>query len=198
MQKGEVVKKGEKIQSEGGRVEVIAKYFLLLMLFSFLGWAFETVITRLQTGKFYDRGFMYMPFCPIYGVSLIIVYFLLGTPNEGRGLLKNEENPVKRQLLYLPFAFFIPTAAELLVGFFFDALFGVSLWSYSGLPLNFRGYISLPISLGWMALVFLFMKYLFSPFKTLVFKTPKGVAIGLSSLLFIALVADMAASYLAI
>ena len=198
MQKGEVIKNGEKTQNEGGRVEVIAKYFLLIMLFSFLGWAFETVLTFLQTGRFYDRGFMAMPFCPIYGASLIIVYFLLGTPNEGRGLLKNEENPVKRQLLYLPFAFLVPTVAEFVVGFFFDVFFDTSLWSYQGFPLNFRGYISLPISLGWMVLVFLFMKYLFPPLKRLVFKTPKGLAIDLASLLFIAVIADMVASYRAI
>lgn len=188
-------KSSVKTQNEGGRVEVIAKYFLLTMLLSFLGWAFETTLTFIQTGKFYDRGFMTMPFCPIYGVSLIAIYFLLGTPNEGRGILKNVTDPLARCLIYLVFAFIVPTAAELIVGFIFDVFFNTSLWSYTGLPFNFRGYISLPVSLGWMLAVFAFMGYLFPLFKRFVFKIPKGLAISLATALVVASLADLAFSY---
>ena len=139
-----------------------------------------------------------MPFCPIYGISLIIVYFLLGTPHKGRGILKNVKNPFKRHVLYLLFAFLVPTAAELLVGFVFDVFFDTWLWRYRGLPLNFRGYISLPISLAWMALVFLFMRFLFAPLKRFVFKFPKSFAIVLAAMLLIASVMDVVTAYGAI
>lgn len=191
-------KNGSEIKNEGGRVEIIAKYFLLTMLLSFFGWAFETGFTYLSTGKFYDRGFLTMPFCPIYGCSLMLVYFLLGTPNEGRGILKNVRDPFARYSLYFVFAFLIPTAAELLVGFVFDVFFDTWLWSYSSLPFNFRGYISLPISIGWAVLVFLFMGCVFKPLKRLVFKIPKLFAVPLAFALAIAVAVDLVLSYRAL
>lgn len=181
-----------------GGVETVAKYFLLVVVFSFFGWAFEAALHFFTTGEFYNPGFMTMPFCPIYGCSLIVVYFLIGTPDEGRGILKNVQNPFTRYATYLAFAFLIPTAAELLVGFFFDFFFDTWLWSYNGMPLNFRGYVALPVSLAWMTLTFLFMKYLFPPIKQFVFKIPKGMALTLAIALAVAIAVDMTFAYIKI
>ena len=81
----------------------LSRYFLLLMFLSFLGWALETVYMRIATGKWVDRGFMTMPFCPIYGCSVILVYFLIGTPTEGGLFLKKVGKGILRCLLYLLF-----------------------------------------------------------------------------------------------
>ncbi len=177
-----------------GGVEVIAKYFLLFMLLSFFGWAFEVGIMFLQTGEFYDRGLLTLPVCPIYGGALFFTYFFLGTPQKGRGILKRVKSPLARCLLYAAFAFLIPTAAELIVGFFFDRVYHTWFWSYSGMPLNLGGYICIPVSLGWMIGIFLFMGLLFEPIKKGVFKLPKGLAITLATLLFIVTIFDFAAS----
>jgi uncharacterized membrane protein len=126
------------------------------------------------------------------------VYLLLGTPTEGRGILKNVENPFRRYSLYLAFAFLIPTAAELLVGFVFDRFFDTWLWNYTGLPFNFRGYISLPISLAWMGLIFLFMRFLFSPIKNAVFCIAPKTAIILAAVLVTAVAIDLVFSFLSI
>lgn len=196
MQKTEIGSKEETQRK--GRGEIIAKYFLLIVLFSFFGWSLEVTLGLFMTGRFYNPGFMTMPFCPIYGCSLILVYFLIGTPDEGRGILKNVVNPFTRYSTYLSFAFLIPTAAELFVGFFFDFFFDTWLWSYNGMPLNFRGYISLPVSIAWMMLIFLFMKYVFPPIKKFVFKFPKGMAIVLAVAFAVAIAVDMTLSYIAI
>ena len=184
-----------KNEKSRGRYEVIAKYFLLTMLLSFLGWAFETALMLFMTGRFHDQGFMKMPFCPIYGCSLMATYFLIGTPDERRGLLKGAEATIPRYAVYFAVAFLAPTVAELAVGFFFDTRYGIRLWSYDYLPYNFRGYISLPVSLGWAFLIFIFMKYFFPPLKKGVFKLPKGFASITASLLFIAVLLDMALSF---
>jgi len=195
---GEIIqnKNVKKIEKEGGRYEVIAKYFLLNVLLSFFGWAFETTLMWVMYGKFFDRGFLHLPLCPIYGTSLMITYFLLGTPDEGRGILKRVENPLTRYVFYALFAFLIPTAAELVVGFVFDVFYDTQLWSYTGMPLNFRGYVSVPISLGWMAMIFLFMKYLFPWLKKTIFKTPKGVALSVAVVLLTAIAVDAVFSYM--
>ena len=180
------------------RAGTVARYVLLTGVLSFIGWAYETVFVLVMTGSFYNQGFLTLPFCPIYGFSLLAVYLLIGTPTEGRGILKNEQNPFRRYALYLAFSFLIPTAAELLVGFFFDNFFHVRLWSYKGVPYNFRGYISLPVSLAWMGLIFLFMRFLFSPIKSAVFRIPNKTAILLSAILLTAVAVDFIFSFFSI
>ena len=97
----------EKIKMTGAglRSDTLSKYFLLTMLLSFIGWAFETVYVYFLFGRYTDRGFMTMPFCPIYGCSMMAAYFLLGTPSEGRGILKDMHSPFIRGVLYFVFAF---------------------------------------------------------------------------------------------
>ena len=150
----------------------ISRYFLLVATLSFLGWAFETGYMFLQTGKWQDRGFMTLPFCPIYGCSLFATYLLAGTPDEGRGFLRSVNNRALRYIFYFLLAFIIPSVAEILVGFLFDKAFGIWLWSYKGIPLNIGGYVCLPVSLAWATLIFLFMKFLFPSIKKLVGKLP--------------------------
>lgn len=169
----------------------IGRYVLLTLLLSFLGWLFEMALVFFMSGKWQDRGFLTMPFCPIYGCSILIAYFLAGTPDEGRGLLKPVHNKAVRYLLYLGIAFLLPTLAELVVGVFFDKIFDVWLWDYSSLPMNYEGHVALPVSLAWTALLFLFMKFLFLPLKRLVGKIPKTLANVLALLFVLAVAADM-------
>lgn len=154
----------------------VSRYFLLTMLLSFLGWAFETTYVWILSGRLHNQGFMTLPFCPIYGCSLIVVYFLVGTPDHGGLLLKNVTKKANRYPLYVLFAFLIPSLAELLVGAFFDYTFHLTLWSYSTMPMNFRGYVCLPVSLAWLALIFLFMKFLFPPLRNAIGKIPAPIA----------------------
>ncbi len=179
------------------RVEEIAKYSLLNLLLSFIGWGYETLLMLFMTGELQNRGFLSLPLCPIYGSTLMAVYFLFGTPDEGRGLLKRVQDPIVRSLFYLLAAFLAPTVAELIVGAYFDKFHGVWLWSYNGLPLNFRGYISLPVSILWMVMIFLFMKFIFPALKRWVFKIPKTLAIALAAAFLVIVGADLVKSYIA-
>ncbi len=168
----------------------VSRYIILFTLLSFFGWAFEVGVMFAQTGRFYNQGFNTLPVCPIYGASLMVSYFLLGTPNKGKGLLQAVKNKKKRYILYLVFAFFIPTVAELVVGFIFERGFSVVLWSYDNLPLNFHGYISLPVSLAWAGLIFFFMKYAFPLLFKGVGKLPKGFSGAVAFALTLILLAD--------
>ena len=185
-----------KVKKES-RLEKISKYFLINLLLSFIGWGYETLLMLILAGELQNRGFLSLPLCPIYGCTLMAVYFLLGTPDEGRGLLKRVYDPIKRRLLYLLGAFTAPTVAELIVGAYFDKFHGVWLWSYHGLPLNFRGYVSLPISVLWAVMIFLFMKFIFPVLKRWVFRLPKVLATALAIALLSVLLADLVKCYLA-
>jgi len=189
------MERGVKRQNEGGMYALSAKYFLLFMLISFFGWGFEVLLMRVLYGEWFDRGWMQLPFCPIYGSSVMAIYFLLGTPDEPRGILRGITGRTKCILAYLFFAFLIPTLAELLVGAFFDKVMHTELWSYVGMPFSFRGYISMPVSLGWMGLIFVFMKWLFPLLRKAIMRIPNGVATLLASVLLLVSVADVYYSF---
>ena len=145
-----------------GRVfQRAGRYFMLFMATSFLGWAVETAFFFLCYGRFCDRGFMTLPFCPIYGCSFLLVYFLLG------GEAASVRLPVHFLLCAL-----IPTGLELLTGYGFHRLFGIRLWDYSAYRFHFHGYISLEYTLLWGLLLPVCMKYLFMPLKRWIFRVP--------------------------
>lgn len=170
-----------------------ARYYLLTVLLSFLGWCFETGYLYLRWGQWSDCGFMTLPFCPIYGCTLVAVYFIMGTPNQPRGLLKNVQPAVLRYVLYFALAFLLPSIMEYVVGLFFDKTFHIRLWSYTSIPYNVNGYVCLPVSLIWAGLIFVFMRFLFLPLKRAVGKVPVSLAwvlLCLTALLFSADIAS--------
>ena len=143
----------------------ITRYFLLVMAISFLGWLFETIYMLIATGRLNDRGFLSMPFCPIYGCSILTVYFLIGTPNG-----KNRAEKIK----YLLFSFLIPSIAEFLVGWIFDKGLRLRLWDYRYKVYNVCGYVCLRNSFAWSFLIYFFMRYVFLAIKNIIAKAPKS------------------------
>ena len=177
------------------RLSYIAKYLLLTAVVSFIGWLYEVLLVRIKYGTWTDRGFLYLPFCPIYGCTLLFIYFFMGTPKEKRGILKNIQNPILHTALYLFFAFLIPTVSELSIGALFDRGFHVSLWSYAGMAMNFHGYITLPISLLWSVMIYTFMRLFFHPLKNLLFRIPNSMAISAAAVLFTAVLVDFSVQF---
>ena len=56
-------------------MEKLVTYFLLLMIYSFLGWVMETIYVFILTKKFVNRGFLIGPICPIYGYGVLGILF---------------------------------------------------------------------------------------------------------------------------
>lgn len=52
-------------------------YFLLFLLYSFLGWTIEVVKKSFEYKRFINRGFLVGPYCPIYGVGGVLATILL-------------------------------------------------------------------------------------------------------------------------
>lgn len=120
------------------------------MIYAFLGWCLEVVYSTVHTGKFINRGFLNGPYCPIYGVGMIIVIVLL--------------EPFK---INIPIFFLgsvaITTILELVTGFVLERIFNQKWWDYSMQPFNLKGYVCLGQSLVW-GLACIFVIYIFQPF----------------------------------
>ena len=56
---------------------MISRYFVEFIIFSFLGWVWETIYCTLCNKKWERRGFLFGPVCPIYGVGAISAFILI-------------------------------------------------------------------------------------------------------------------------
>jgi len=117
-----------------------------------IGWVYESVwwmMVELNYG-FVNRGFLVGPWLPIYGIGMLIIYFIFKKLNI--------QTPGKIFVFGTIFA----TAFELVGSYVAEWLTGSRLWSYSKLFLNFDGRIALKPDL-YFGLLILFGLYCVKP-----------------------------------
>ena len=105
-------------------------YFLYFIIYSFLGWVYEsTLCSLLEYNRIINRGFLIGPYCPIYGVGIIINWILFGE--------------LKDPFIIFIAAGFISCAIEYVVSYIMEKLFNAKWWDYSHFPFNLNGRICL-------------------------------------------------------
>lgn len=129
----------------------ILAYFII---YSIAGYIIETVFGFLTKGVLESRkGFLYGPFCPIYGLGAVAMIL---------GLQYFTKN---KYTLFFG-GFLIGSIIEYLVSFFGEIIFKVKWWDYSANFLNINGRICFTFSLFWGLLAI----YLMSHFNPIVDK----------------------------
>ncbi|MDL2206752.1 putative ABC transporter permease, partial [Eubacteriales bacterium OttesenSCG-928-N13] len=53
-----------------------AQAIIYFALYSFVGWVMETIICSIQSKRFVNRGFLFGPWCPIYGVGVLLILMI--------------------------------------------------------------------------------------------------------------------------
>ena len=56
---------------------LISWYVCLFILYSFLGWIYETLFCIITSRRWSNRGFLYGPICPIYGAGVVLLTLLV-------------------------------------------------------------------------------------------------------------------------
>jgi uncharacterized membrane protein len=176
-------------------------YTWIFTFLSFFGWCFEKFGRYLiyPGDPVRDRGFLTLPFCTIYGTSVVIIGFLLGAPNAPsrflRGFWKKSEGwplalrVLARLLVYFAAAMVLATAVELVTGLPFH-LAGMPLWNYSERWGNLFGVICPSYSLLWGGLITVLMGVIWWPLCVLVEKVPKRVRKPVAILMIAVLLGD--------
>ena len=148
--------------------EKISKYFIFFMLYSIIGWCYEVFLeVVVYKWGFSNRGVLFGPYCPVYGVGALLFIFLIYP------LIKNKS--WKRKIIMIPVIFLLcgllATAVELITSYLCEAFLGSWPWqTYADYKYNFQARIALSPSIrfGIGGVVFL---YLFEPlFEKLVDK----------------------------
>ncbi len=150
-------------------------FFMYFFIYSVLGWIVETLYCRTLDGKWTNRGFLFGPYCPIYGFgALIIIAFLQN---------------FKSSFIAVFFLGMIFTSIlEYLTSFLLEKLFDAKWWDYSKMKFNINGRICLLNSLEF-AFLGVVLTYIVHPtISNLILKIP----IDLVQLISFALITIMA------
>lgn len=129
----------------------IKLYFILYIIYSFIGWVIEVIATSKDNKGFVNRGFLIGPYCPIYGICALLMILIL----------PNQENIF---LLFL-MSLLICSISEYLTSYVMEKLFKARWWDYSSRRFNLNGRICLKISLGFGLLGVILVRYV-NPFIT--------------------------------
>ena len=125
----------------------VGSYELVMwfLTYGMLGWLVESIYMSFFNKKLTNRGFGRGPFCPIYVVGALTVFFLLRPYSENR------------VLLFFMGSFFA-TILEYLTALLMQKVFGEVWWDYNEKPFNYKGIICLESSIAWgFYTLFLFM-----------------------------------------
>lgn len=114
----------------------ILKLILYFIVYSFFGWVIESIFKTILAKKWVNSGFLYGPFCPIYGFGAVIMMLFL--------------NPFKDNLILLFFiSFFILSVWEYIAGWLLEKKFNTKYWDYTENFLNINGRVCLLNSIFW-------------------------------------------------
>ena len=110
-------------------MKTIETWFLWLMIYSVIGWIYESTICSIGQRKLINRGFLNGPYCPIYGTGAVLVLLVLG----------RIQNPV---LLFFAGAV-LTCSLEYLTSWLMEKLFHARWWDYSKRKFNIGGRVCL-------------------------------------------------------
>lgn len=119
----------------------VSRYFVWFVLFSIAGWIYETVVISIKHRTWENRGFLFGPMCPIYGIGAAAISGVAEVL-ESFGL-----GDYTWWQIFLV-AFFGSMVLEYTTSWGLEKLFHAYWWDYSNVPLNVKGRICLPASLG--------------------------------------------------
>ena len=131
-------------------MEIVCKYFLLFLFYSFLGWILEMVVCSIADKKVVNRGFLIGPYCPIYGSGCLLIISLLH---------KYQEDPFTLFIM----AIIVCSLLEYFTSYIMEKLFKARWWDYSDRRFNINGRICLD-NLVLFGILGLLIFYVANPF----------------------------------
>ena len=161
---------------------------MVMVVVSLLGFCVESIFTGFMHG-FLNNKNMVLPFLWGYGLAILLLYVLFGTPECPLWFTKptNFTSRTEKYVYYFIIAFFGVCIGEIILGYLVEATCNIVWWDYSILALNITKYTSVPTSTGFASLIFIFMRYIFNPlldrFSSMNYTALKFIAISFATVL---------------
>ncbi len=125
-------------------------YFLIFMIYSFIGWIVDSIVGSMEFNKLVNRGFLIGPYCPIYGFGGLLILCL---------------SKIYHHDLFVMFISIIAicTIIEYITSYIMEKMFHARWWDYSKRKLNIDGRVCLVNSIGF-GVIGLIAVYIINPF----------------------------------
>lgn len=163
---------------------------VMVAIVSFIGFCFEDIWMIFRHGVLDNRN-MYLPFLLGYGIFIIALYYIFGTPKK----IFNKYEFKGSIIVYYILCFLLVSIGELLLGLFVEKTGGYSYWDYSSIPLHITKYTSVPTSIGFSLVITLFMNYVFIPLRNKVEKIVSKIPLPVILLILLLLIIDFFISF---
>ena len=158
-------------------MKTIETWFLWLMIYSVIGWVYESTICSIGQRKLINRGFLNGPYCPIYGTGAVLVLLVLG----------RLKNPVA-----LFFAGAVLTCSlEYLTSWLMEKLFHARWWDYSKRKFNIGGRVCLIGAVVFGAFSVVLILFLHPFIKSLTDRLTDTALTVICAILFVGIVSDL-------
>jgi len=158
------------------------KMIIYFFIYAFLGWILETIYCIATLHTFNNRGFLYGPICPMYGIGAVILII---------SLKSFEGNKVKKFFVGM----IIFTIFEYIVSYLLETIFGLRWWDYTDDLLNLQGRVSLIFSIAWGVMAVVFVEkihpFISKQLEKLFNKTSRKIQIIVFSMLGIGILVDL-------
>lgn len=137
---------------------------MIVIIISFLGFLVESIFTAYSNGIITNRN-MILPFLLGYGLAVLSIYLIFGTPNDPQFLQNHLSITSKlgKTAYYFAVSFLCVSVGEIILGYLTQWCCGIIWWDYSAIPLHITRYTSIPTSFIFATLITVFMKYCFNP-----------------------------------
>jgi uncharacterized membrane protein len=163
----------------------LSLYFILFIIYSFIGWIGEVCLALYTKKKFINRGFLIGPYCPIYGVGAIVVTLLLN---------KYIDSP----LVVFTLSVVICSIVEYFTSYILEKIFNTSWWDYSDNKFNLNGRICLRFmilfGIGCTIVIYITNPFLFNILN----KIPNNILDIIAIILLVIFVSDLITSFIII
>lgn len=118
----------KKVVKKKWSSKTFSKLFLIFFVGCIAGWIYEEIFYYVAEGIIVNRGFLYGPYLPVYGLGALLIYLLLN---------RFKKVPILVFLL----SFVITGVVEYLTGFWMWEVYHKRWWDYTGLFLNIGGHV---------------------------------------------------------
>ena len=133
----------------------ICYWFVLFIIYSGIGWVYETIYCTIRGKKWDNRGFLYGPICTIYGAGAVASSALM--------VAAEKYNVSYSWWHVFLIGFFGSIVLEYSTHWTLEKIFHAYWWDYSNRPFNIKGRICLPCSLAFGGAALLVVYYI-APF----------------------------------
>ena len=158
---------------------------VIVVIVALLGFCIENIFTAFSYGVINNKNMM-LPFLLGYGLAILALYALFGTPDAPMFFKRkiSFKNKFTSVIYYFIISFLSVCIAEIVLGYITEWFCNIIWWNYTDIPMHITRYTSVPTSAAFALLITVFMTFFFNPLLRLLLKI-KAPALNLIAVSFL-------------